>query len=86
MVGWEHADQFGRACMVPVGFDQYLDSCGCTTPQPDPASPCGYAFGRCESPAAHAGCGRAHEAIDTCHDHVPTRCLNCQHPIREVGR
>lgn len=83
MGAWVHVE-------VVVSSMSGLTYCGesrciCQTPQPDPASPCGYVYveddggARCAwEPQEHAGSGLAD------HDHQPTTCLSCHHGIRRA--
>jgi len=59
--------------------------CGCTTPEPDPASPCGYIYvegdggERCAwEPQEHFRSGMAD------HPHQPTRCARCGDAVEPV--
>ena len=49
--------------------------CGCTTPTPDPASPCREAL--CGVPEDAS----VHVEDEQGHQHQPTRCAQCHHPI-----
>jgi hypothetical protein len=80
MNGWVHVEQdfdgLGHRCSVPVGTIPRRWGgfpCGCTTPTPDPASPCGY-----------PGCPLPEGAPGIDHAHVPTRCT-CGHAIEKVS-
>lgn len=59
--------------------------CGCTTPTPDPASPCDLEW--CQHRGAYwwhtaLRVGGDHDQWDRLHPHQPTRCT-CGHPIEE---
>lgn len=67
--------------------------CRCTTPTPDPASPCGY--NACDSDPFWHECATVPCVVDrfgyshpheACHPHQPTRCLTCGHPIERTDR
>lgn len=88
MSGWRHIWHDGDACMGHEG--KFL--CGCTTPTPDPTSPCGYEG--CDGETAHwswtepgtltePGAYCQHEERWDCHPYVPTLCV-CGHPIEAV--
>jgi hypothetical protein len=76
MSGWVHVEQdfdgLGHRCSVPVGTIPRRWGgfpCGCTTPTPDPASPCGV----CNQ-------GTVMCFYTNTHTYQPTRCT-CGHPI-----
>ncbi len=78
MSGWRHVEQVTQHAGTRVCGNCYVENKVCTTPTPDPASPC-------------RRCGRdlwniAHPLIPgeprRDHPHQPTRCT-CGHPIEE---
>ena len=79
MSGWRHVDELAGVCASWVSWKK--GRCPCTTPTPDPASPCGYegCWGKRWTHAWVSG-----QFLDeSSHPHVPTRC-NCGHPIERV--
>lgn len=84
---WRHAPHQwsvsdGTICEDVPDIDGY--ACGCTTPTPDPTSPCGQLVRCCH--LYEMPCGTAkddHGGI--AHRHLPTRCT-CGHPIEEAPR
>jgi hypothetical protein len=57
--------------------------CGCTTPEPDPASPCGrmYLWTTGVLPCMWYP---AQHPEQSGHTHQPTLCLRCHHPIERA--
>ena len=60
----------------------FADARHCTTPTPDPSSPCGYpgciddGFTHCDDVGKHW-----HSASWFAHHHVPTLCQSCHHGV-----
>lgn len=87
MTTWRHANEWHSDftglthCMAPRDNGS---PCECTTPTPDPASPCGHP--ECEHDAratwTHPPAG---PYLHGSHPHVPTRCT-CGDPIEEATR
>ena len=80
MSGWRHGVECDDHGPSHCGFD---GGCRCTTPTPDPASPCG----TCGRPPDMDRCSPGsltnpshHTAALGCHKPTPTRCT-CGHPI-----
>ena len=76
MSGWRHGVECDDHGPSHCGFD---GGCRCTTPTPDPASPC----------AVCGVAGGRHERVLglspwCCPTHVPTRCA-CGHAIEKVS-
>ena len=83
MGGWVHSDD-----EAAWKVDDSPGDCDCTTPEPDPASPCGHPakVGTCGGPArwlVHRLDPKAVRTIDA-HPHQPTTCRNCHHGIRRA--
>ena len=83
MKDWRHAE--GNPCLAEV--DDWTGAtalCGCTDPQPDPDSPCGFVW-REHLPCHIASASRHPEVVKKQsmydHPHVPTRCLSCHDAI-----
>jgi hypothetical protein len=84
---WRHAVPTGEFCGAFVSWG--AGRCGCTTPEPDTASPCG--FEGCELDEwlndPHECWCMFEEAADAHpghHPHQPTLCLRCHHPIERA--
>lgn len=81
MTGWRHTERgWDKACGAPSDVPGFIN-CGCTTPTPDPASPCA----ECppddpERPWVYHRCARCREFTEFC------RCARCTcgHPIEEM--
>ena len=98
MSGWVHVEHRagqGKVCYAAVQTGETPTPCGCQTPTPDRASPCGWEMdrgqGRCDlaaNRAEHRGCDDWRCQHDgrrrgyNCHRYRPTRCT-CGHPIEE---
>ena len=86
MTRWQHVD--GDPC--PVGTvkeswaGQWVSPCGCTTPTPDPTSPCARRYLWTTGILDCMWDPNDHPEKSG-HPHVPTRCL-CGHPIEEAER
>jgi hypothetical protein len=86
--GWRHVEQVTQHAGTRVCGNCYVENKVCTTPTPDPASPCGWTYGNgepCDVPAdrlIHPASTRPFYGLNT-HDFVPTRCT-CGHPIERV--
>jgi hypothetical protein len=76
---WKHAERAysDEVCAVKVRSPQPT-ICGCTTPTPDPASPCGYVG--CLAAWHCDGTCPAHDRSVILHPHVPTLCT-CGHAL-----
>ena len=90
MTTWRHTT--GEPCQADrplVTAGVVTTACGCTTPTPDPASPCGalVATGGNAHVAEWQDCGRPADGIHhmPAHDYRATRCT-CGHPIEEATR
>lgn len=80
MSGWRHVwSSRGYAASVCVDHADGELPCGCTTPTPDPASPCGAFVGRVRCYWNHGIQTSADDEVG--HPHQPTRCLTCHHEI-----
>ncbi len=86
MSGWVHEQTVTQHAGTRVCGPCYLWNDICTTPTPDPSSPCGYRFDFwtmtdvCEMPGDHPM--HLYSNARMYHDFVPTRCT-CGHPIEE---
>jgi hypothetical protein len=78
MSGWVHVERDSAGMCLMLNPDESW--CSCTTPTPDPSSPCGWRGrdGTWEIPCRNGG--TLHEGL--LHPHQPTRCT-CGHPIEE---
>lgn len=96
MTGWRHTDAATSSisgltyCTATVeAADGGYGRCVCTTPDPDPASPCGFEecpYRDCAFPHArywHAVAAPLAESTSIHHRHVPTLC-RCGHRIEET--
>ena len=91
MTTWRHANEWHSDftglthCMAPRGNGS---PCECTTPTPDPASPCGalVATGGNAHVAEWQDCGRPADGIHhmPAHDYRATRCT-CGHQLEAVN-
>lgn len=90
MTGWRHdnepadwLDPSCTQCMAEHWEDDPLpDGAICTTPTPDPASPCGYEG--CSEQHWQPGYEGIHDTDMGTHPIEPTRCATCQHPIEKA--
>lgn len=81
MTAYRHAEAYPEPAQVACPFVPDIDGyvCGCTNPQPDPASPCGHQW---SYHGTLAPCGKTREQHGPYPDaHAPTRCLNCGHAL-----
>lgn len=84
---WRHGEAEDDRCAVLAapGYTQQTRSCGCTTPTPDPTSPCGLGCGQAADGPVHGDpSGWPWGSRHLAHPHQPTRCLTCGHAIEEV--
>lgn len=80
---WVHEHEDARlpgACLECIAARTTF----CTTPTPDPASPCGYEYKEDGAPCGFRRSMGGHEFVDADHPHQPTRCT-CGHPIKEAA-
>lgn len=91
---WRHVERLGQGelCAVPVearGYDHRIP-CACTTPTPDPDSPCGQRDHPKGLPCGAVASDGWHDRRTWQHDpelwhpHHPTRCLACGHALEAV--
>lgn len=76
---WRHTNAFSNGdCREWLpDISPYREACNCTTPTPDPTSPC-----------SAVRCGDReviHRAYGYAHAYRPSRCT-CGHPIEEAPR
>jgi hypothetical protein len=91
---WRHTGQVTLPAAANCR-ECHKDGRHCTTPEPDPASPCGYVgcltepgYGpgvRLTPHFVHDLCsGDGSDHGPSCHPHQPTLCLRCHHPIERA--
>ena len=84
MTWWHVPPPEGHPWHPDAVWDEWRGFLPCTTPTPDPASPCG----ECGQPSRasvhdHVGLGTPIGGAPV-HFPTPTRCLTCGHPIEEA--
>lgn len=90
MGGWRHDNSPHSSvlygCYAPVQTGETPTPSGCTTPTPDPASPCGRLLVDEDLLGVEFPCGWPETGIvhDRHHPHRPTTCAACGHGIVEA--